>query len=435
LDPRGYKVYPIQRATDAERRYPRMRRYWKRMPAQGNISLFCSSWYRDVSHACFEEKGVRKHLGERYNDIVEMESQLVCDGTVIIKFFLHIPRKEQKRRLKALESKKSTRWRVTREDWAQNEHYEEYLQLFDSMIARTHFDGAVWHVLRSDNKKRCVSQVYEVVIDAFEKALADRAAGLRKWDTPFLPHVESMRALPFPQLYTFEPDQALTENYKEALDKAQKRLSKLHSELYRRQIPVVLCFEGWDAAGKGGAIRRLTSALDARGFEVVPIASPTPLEKSHHHLWRFWTSLPKDGHIAIYDRTWYGRVMVERIEGFCTENQWKRAYEEMNRFERSLTRHGAIVRKFWLQIDNQEQLKRFSERQNTPEKQWKITDEDWRNREKWPQYEEAVNDMLQKTNTADAPWVVVEANNKQYARLKVLRTVIEAIEERLEEEE
>ncbi|HPS82565.1 MAG TPA: hypothetical protein PLP25_11980 [Candidatus Limiplasma sp.] len=235
-----------------------------------------------------------------------------------------------------------------------------------------------------------------------------------------------------PPLEAFDPEQALTDPYKPAVDAAQRRLRKLQNELYRKGISMVVCFEGWDAAGKGGAIRRLTSSLDARGYDVVPIASPTPLEKSHHYLWRFWRELPRDGHIAIFDRTWYGRVMVERIEGYCTEPQWQRAYEEINRFEANITDHGTILCKFWLQIDSETQLARFNDRENTWDKQWKITPEDWRNREKWPLYEVAVSEMLQKTNTATAPWTVVEANNKQFARLKVLQTVITTIEKRLE---
>ena len=434
LDPRGYKVYPIIAPTAEERRYPVMRRYWMDMPLQGNISLFCGSWYREVSNACFENKSARKHIQERYDDIVNLESQQASDGTLIIKFFLHISRKEQKKRLKALESKRNTRWRVEKADWDQNERYEDYLRLYDAMISRTHFDGALWHVLHTDDKRGAVNQMYQIVTDAFERVLAERAEGKRLWDTPFLPHLQQLKALPFPQLDSFTVSQTLDAPYKAALDKAQKKLRKLHNELYRRHIPLVLAFEGWDAAGKGGCIKRVSSALDPRGFEVVPIASPSPVEKGHQHLWRFWNALPKDGHIAIFDRTWYGRLMVERIEGFCTEAQWKRGYEEINRFERELTEHGTIVRKFWLQIDADEQLRRFNDRQNTPEKQWKITEEDWRNREKWPQYEEAVNDMLQRTSTTDAPWVVVEANNKQFARLKVLHTIIEAIEQRLDEE-
>lgn len=432
LDPRGYQVYPIRKPTAEEQAYPTMRRYLTKMPEKGDISVFCGSWYREVSNACFESKAARKCLNQRYDEIVSLESQLVCDGALIIKFFLHIPRKEQKARLRDLESRKSTRWRVEKEDWEQNERYEEYLRLYDAMIARTHFEGALWHALRSDNKRACVQQIYETVLTEFEAALRQRQDAHPAWDTPYLPHLESMTTLSMPALDAFDPEQALTDPYKPAIDKAQKQLSKLQSELYRRGIGMAIGFEGWDAAGKGGAIRRLTSALDARGFDVVPIAAPTPTEKGHHHLWRFWNALPHDGYITVFDRTWYGRVMVERIEGFCTEPQWKRAYEEINRFEAEIIAHGTILVKFWMHIDSETQLTRFNDRQASPDKQWKITAEDWRNREKWPQYAAAVEEMLQKTNTATARWTVVEANNKQFARLKVLHTVIQAIEARLE---
>ena len=434
LDPRGYQVHPIRKPTEEESAFPPMRRYWVRMPAKGQLSLFCGSWYREVTKRLCESKAARKRANQSYDEIISMESQLVCDGALLIKFFLHIPRKEQKNRLKELESKKSTRWRVDRDDWYQNEHYEEFLRLYDTMIARTHFDGALWHVLRSDNRRVCMKQIYETVVAEFEAALADRKEGKRAWDTPFLPHLESLPTVAISPLEAFDPEQALTTPYKPAIDKAQKHLQKLQNELYRRGIPMVICFEGWDAAGKGSAIRRLTSSLDARAYTVVPTAAPTELEQSHHYLWRFWKAVPRDGTIAIFDRTWYGRVMVERVEGYCTESQWRRAYEEMNRFEAELTANGAILCKFWLQIDSDTQLTRFTDRQNTPDKQWKITEEDWRNREKWPLYVTAVDEMLQKTNTVCGPWTVVEANNKQYARLKVLQTVIRAVECRLEAE-
>ena len=205
-------------------------------------------------------------------------------------------------------------------------------------------------------------------------------------------------------------------------------MERLHGELYRKRIPVVLCFEGWDAAGKGGAIKRLTECMDPRGYVVHPTAAPDETEKAHHYLWRFWRSMPKDGHIAIFDRTWYGRVLVERIEDFCTEAEWKRAYQEINDMEKNLADHGVVILKFWMQIDKEEQKRRFERRQEDPEKQWKITEEDWRNREKWDQYETAVNEMLLRTSTDDAPWIVVEGNNKYYARIKVLETVVKALE-------
>ena len=221
------------------------------------------------------------------------------------------------------------------------------------------------------------------------------------------------------------------EAYKAELKELQAKLGSLHNRLYRKRVPVIITYEGWDAAGKGGNIKRITEALDPRGFEVHPIASPEPHEKARHYLWRFWTRLPKDGHIAIFDRTWYGRVMVERLEGFCSENDWRRAYNEINEFEKELSDWGAVIVKFWVHIDKDTQLARFNDRQSNPEKQWKITDEDWRNREKWDQYETAVDEMLQKTSTAYAPWHILESVDKKYARLKALRIVIEEIEKAL----
>ena len=224
-----------------------------------------------------------------------------------------------------------------------------------------------------------------------------------------------------------------SEEYKERLKKVQKRLQDLQNQLYEKRIPVVIAFEGWDAAGKGGAIKRLTEPLDPRGYQVNPTSAPNDVEKEHHYLWRFWNTIPKGGHIAIYDRTWYGRVMVERIEGFCTVEEWSRAYAEINEMEEHLYDEGTIVLKFWLHIDKEEQEKRFKERMNNPEKQWKITDEDWRNREKWEQYEEAVNEMIVQTSTTYAPWIVVEANDKYFARIKVLETVADTLSNTLQE--
>jgi polyphosphate kinase 2 (PPK2 family) len=221
------------------------------------------------------------------------------------------------------------------------------------------------------------------------------------------------------------------EVYQKRLKELQSKMERLHAELYRKRIPVVIGFEGWDAGGKGGAIKRLTEKMDPRGFVVHPTASPNEIERNHHYLWRFWRVMPKAGHIAIFDRTWYGRVMVERVEQFCSRQEWQRAYKEINDMEKDLVHAGCIVLKFWMQIDKDEQKRRFTARQEDPRKTWKITDEDWRNREKWEQYETAVNEMLIRTSTEDAPWIVVEGNDKYYARIRVLECVVEAIESHL----
>ncbi len=433
LDPRGYKVYVPERFSGEESLYPDMRRYWIRMPRQGDIAIFIGSWYQSLCASALKGKRARRELAAGLERVNLMERMLTCDGTLILKFFIHISRKEQKRRLRALDQKKLTRSLAVQTDLDQNEQYDQWQKLYNQVLAATSGEGAVWHVLRGENKRECKRQLYAAVLDAFSRAIEERKAGARPWDTPFLPEHEPLPTAAIPPLYAYDPQQALEEDYKQTLESAQKKLRKLQYELFRKGIPMVLAFEGWDAAGKGGSIRRLSSALDPRGFTVAPFSAPTPEEKEHHHLWRFWKALPPKGHITIFDRTWYGRVMVERIEGFCTEAQWRRAYEEINLFERELTSGGVIVRKFWLQIDPDEQLKRFVARRDDPQKQWKITDEDWRNREKWPQYEEAVGEMLKKTHTHSAPWIVVEANDKQYARIKVLRSVIAAIEERLHE--
>jgi len=432
LDPRGYKTHPIRRPNCVEADYPAMWRYWTAMPRQGDISLFCSSWYGELNKASLDRSAdVETLLPRRLNEIISMESQLICDGTLILKFFLHISQQEQYDRLKKLEKKKSTAWLVDEHDHEQNRRYDEYMKGMDDLMSITNLKAAPWHVLDAADMDGCERQMFQTVIQAFGDALAERAENLRAWDVPMLPNLSPIPSLGFPPPGTIDLNKTLDSPYAELHRELKKKLAKLQIKLYRRGIPMVVAFEGWDAAGKGGAIRRLTGALDARGFTVAPVSAPTPTELSHHYMWRFWTALPPRGHITIFDRTWYGRVMVERIEKLCTVPQWQRAYEEINRFEKLLTDDGAILCKFWLQIDQAEQLKRFEARKGDPEKQWKITDEDWRNREKWPAYEQALNEVLQRTHTSYAPWTVVEANDKEYARIKVLKTVIDAMEKRL----
>lgn len=433
LDPRGYKVCVPERFSADEEQFPPMHRYWVQMPRQGMITLFVGSWYHDLCAAMVKDKHPKRNA-RRLEQISLMEQMLIQDGAVIEKFFLDIPQKVQKKRLKELDSKKATRGTLTKADWEQNRQYDRWQQVYQQVMDETSQPGAQWHLLDGENKKTAKQALYETVMVSMEKAIALRQAGDRSWDKDQLTDHDLIPTEPIPQLELFETDIALDCEYKAAVNEAQKKLHKLQYELYRKGIPMVIAFEGWDAAGKGGSIRRLTSALDPRGFTVVPIASPTAEEKEHHHMWRFWKELPKNGDIRIFDRTWYGRAMVERLEGFCSEAQWKRCYEEFNLFERDLHEAGTILCKFWLHISPDEQLNRFTKRMNTPEKQWKLSDEDWRNREKWDLYEEAIDDMLQKTNTSYAPWTVVEADNKHYARMKVLHTVIAAIEKRLNEE-
>ena len=428
LDPRGYEVYAAREATEDEVMRPFLWRYWTKTPEAGKIAIYDRSWYHRVTVERFEDEPDERELAEAFKDINSFERQLTDGGAVIIKFFLLISKKEQKKRFKKLKDSRETRWRVSAGDEARNEHYGRYLAYNEEMLEKTDTDFAPWTIVEAEDKDYAALKILIETVRQFKEALeAKRAAAGKKT-------AEITELAPLKNGVLSGVDLAKTmdrETYKKEMDRLKKRLEFLHSEIYRLRIPVVLCFEGWDAAGKGGAIRRLTSHLDPRGYKVVPTASPNDLEKAHHYLWRFWNQMPKAGHIAIFDRTWYGRVMVERIEGFCTGEEWRRAYGEINEMEAHMANFGAVILKFWIHIDKEEQLKRFNERQENPEKQWKITDEDWRNREKWDAYETAVDEMLVRTSTTYAPWIVVEGNSKYYARVKILSAVADALETRI----
>lgn len=432
LDPRGFDVYACDRPTEDEQMRPFLWRYWTKTPAKGRIAVFDRSWYRSVQVDRFDGLTREDRLGDAYQDILSFEKQLCDDGTVIMKFFLYIDKDEQKKRFKKLEGSKETSWRVTEEDWNRNKDFDRYLKMNEEMLEKTDTDYAPWVIIEAVDKDYAALKIVSSVMDRLEYELEHR----RPEDEKTAQRQEAKTRERFKNgvLSGIDLSKSLTEEeYKTRLKKLQKRLAELHSELYRLRIPVVIGFEGWDAGGKGGAIKRLTSNLDPRGYRVNPTAAPNDIEKVHHYLWRFWNSVPKAGHIAIFDRTWYGRVMVERIEGFCSEAEWRRAYQEINEMESHMANAGAVVLKFWLHIDKDEQERRFKERQANPAKQWKITDEDWRNREKWDQYEEAVNEMLIRTSTTYAPWIVVEGNDKRYARVKVLQTVVDALEKKVKE--
>lgn len=441
LDPRGFDVYASSRVTEDEAMRPFLWRFWTLTPENGRIAVFDRSWYRKVREDRFEGRTAKKELAEAFRDICSFEKQLTDSKAVIIKLFLYISREEQKKRFKKLEESGETAWRVTKEDWKRNEDYDRYLKINEEMLERTDTEYAPWTIIEATDKSYGAMKILKTVTETLEDTLAKRAEEERLKEEKKKAAETLLKAGENPAensryqngvLSGIDLSKTMTrEAYKKEIDRLQKKLELLHSELYRLRIPVVLGFEGWDAGGKGGAIRRLTSHLDPRGYQVCPTAAPNDIEKKHHYLWRFWNRMPKAGHIAIFDRTWYGRVMVERIEGFCREEEWRRAYQEINEMESHLVNAGAVVLKFWLQIDKDEQKRRFEERVRIPEKQWKITDEDWRNREKWDQYELAVNEMLVRTSTTYAPWIVVEGNCKYYARVKVLRTVVEALEKKI----
>ena len=429
LDPRFFKVTSTLPANEAERRYPLMKRFFEGIPEYGKLSVMDRSWYRELAAARIEQGISKKEYERRIGSVNTFERQLTDDGYVIVKLFLHISKEEQKKRFDKLLESGATKWRVTDKDKYQNKHYDEYEEQFEDMLEKTDTAYAPWNVIDAEDKQFARYKLFEILVENLTTALEADVIYPAESDVAEL---FDMKKMPKLSEVTLADKTVSEEEYSERLKADQKELAKLHGKLYKLKIPVVIGFEGWDAAGKGGAIKRVGAALDPRGYEAVPVAAPDAREKVHHYLWRFWINLPKDGHITIFDRTWYGRVMVERLEGFTPTERCAMAYREINEFEKELSDCGVVVMKFWVQIDKDEQLRRFNDRMNTPEKRWKITDEDWRNREKWDLYESAVDEMIQKTSTEFAPWVIVEGNDKKYARLKVLETVIERLQKEIE---
>ena len=425
LDPRFYKVLCVGMPTEEEQRWPFLKRHFASIPEEGKLLFLDSGWMDETVRLRLRGDLSDAEYARRLESINTFERQLTAGGYLLVKFFFHLDAESQLHRLQKLDRDKDTAWRVSENDWRQNKNYDRTLAAFDDYLEATGPAWAPWKIL--DGAQDSV----KTQLDAADWLCRSIENALKSRPVPVQPE-RSWPLIAMPRLADVKLDKTVSEEkYEEQLKKYRERLAALHNELYRKKVPVVIVYEGWDAAGKGGNIKRLASALDPRGYEVLPIASPTPDEKHRQYLWRFWTRLPKTGHIAIFDRSWYGRVMVERLEGFCTEVDWKRAYDEINEFERELTDAGTVVIKFWVQIDKDTQLARFTERQNTPAKQWKITDEDWRNREKWDAYEEAVNEMLERTSTENAPWHILESVDKKYARLKAIRIVMDAIERAL----
>ena len=423
LDPRGFEVFTIGKSTEDERMRPYLWRFWQRTPAKGRIHVFDRSWYRALM------RDYEKHemaLSNPVSDILSFEKTLTASGVLIIKLFLHVSMKEQRRRLSALADNPGTAWRINEDDWVQNCRYDETLARFDRILEESDHDAAKWTIIEADNRRFADVKVCRTVLDAMETALEAKKSGETSVAGKFQLPVGTN---PSSALATVNLNRALErKEYSERLRASQNELARLHNEMYLHRVPTAIVFEGWDAAGKGGAIKRLVSSLDPRGYRVAPYGAPNDIERAHNYLWRFWNKVPKAGHLTVYDRSWYGRVMVERVEGFAAKDEWKRAFAEINDFEKQLTDSGVILLKFWLHIDRDEQLKRFEFRTSTPQKQWKITDEDWRNREKWDQYLEAVDEMLLRTSTKYAPWTIVESVDKLYSRIKVIETVRDCLE-------
>jgi len=424
LDPRYFDVRTAGKVTEDKIRRPFLWSFWTYLPSRGQIVIMDKSWHRIILPNVREDWQLSSMEAHGfYFDVNTFERQLTDDGYLIIKFFLHIGKEEQRRRFKKLYKDPTTKWRVRPHDWAQNDNYEHNLHLFEKLLKMTSTDENPWHIIEAEDKRYAACKVMDTVISTVQ-------ARLNKMKNPAPPPaIAEMPAVPR-TLSKISPDETISDTeYKEQLEYYQRRLRKLCNKMYATRRSAVIALEGWDAAGKGGTIKRLTSEIDPRGYAVVPIGPPYPHELARHYLWRFMVKMPKDGHLTIFDRSWYGRVLIERVDELTPPHIWQRAYQEINEMEQHLVSHGMIILKFWLHIDRDEQLRRFEGRQNDPLKQHKITDADWNNRSKWENYEVAVDDVLAKTHTSHAPWIIVESNNKKYSRVKVLKAVTDALEE------
>jgi polyphosphate:AMP phosphotransferase len=458
MDPRWLLTRAYGPPSDEMVERPEFWRYWRDLPPKGRIGLFLSCWYSRPLLERVYGRISEAEFDEALDRIIAFEQCLADDGTLILKYWMHLGREAQKARLKALEKDPLTRWRVSQTDWDHWHLYDKFVAAAERVIMRTSTGKASWQIVEGLDKRYRSLTVGTAILDGVRHHLDEAelqrkvqeeirlARNARTADAGPEPGAGDVatdaarsRVIPLPRLTVLsrlDMTQTLDgKAYRQRLEQDQGRLNQLCRRAKGIGLSTILVFEGWDAAGKGSTVRRLTAALDARDFQVIPIAAPTDEERAQHYLWRFWRHLSRAGRVTIFDRSWYGRVLVERVEGFAREAEWKRAFAEINDFEDQLVRYGIVLCKFWIHITADEQLARFKTRENTVYKQWKLTDEDWRNREKWPLYENAVNDMIEHTSTTQAPWTLVEGNDKRFARIKVLSAVCTAVAAGLERRE
>ena len=462
--------------------FPMWQQYWKALGERGAITFYDRGWYTTAIQYMMarEQDGLLAPEDEArfVESIRDFERQLVTDGYVVVKFFLHVRKKALKKRLMNLFDDPATRWRATDSKLESIKEYDQRLEYYEELLESSNFGFAPWTVLNAEDKRRTNVEIAQTLVDALEQALEQRpktlenqasraqsqsesmaqeVASLAKrafegtsssqelgfvtleaWEKAYGQRIFAPESTRFPIVEDYpridRVDHGLSlseEQYRARLKDLQKRLFRLENLMYQARIPLMIMYEGWDAAGKGGNIKRVAQALDARAYTIFLSPAPTKVELAHPHLWRYWTRLPKAGHVGFYDRSWYGRVLVERVEGFATPEQWARGYDEINEFEQDLVEWGAILLKFWVDVSPDAQLRRFEDRAADLAKQWKITPDDWRNREKYPQYKLAIDDMFRLTSTTFAPWVVLESDDKKYARIKALEHIVAALEQRL----
>ena len=424
MDPRFIETNAMSVSTEEELAHPPMWRFWRALPPKGKLGIFFGSWYTEpiIDRVYGRTKGA--DLDRAMERVIRFEKMLFDEGALILKFWLHLSKDVQKKRLKKLENDPETRWRVTDIEWAHFKLYDKFRKVSERALLHTSVAESPWIIVEGTDPRYRYLTIGKTILDALRERIGEGARSAAPSPAPELPPLEEkspLKSLDFTQSVT-------KEDYDKDLEKYQRKLNLFVRSPKFKKISAILVFEGSDAAGKGGGIRRITGALDPRSYRIIPVAAPTEDEKAHPYLWRFWRHVPRNGNFTIFDRSWYGRVLVERVEDFCSESDWMRAYAEINDFEEQLAQSGAVLFKFWLSITKAEQLKRFKEREVTAFKRFKITEEDWRNRKKWNDYELAVNEMIGRTSTETAPWTLVEANDKFHARLKILKQICARLE-------
>ncbi|MBP1909884.1 polyphosphate:AMP phosphotransferase [Methanolobus bombayensis] len=433
LSPMGFNLYTTGRPCYQEEQKPLLWRFWTKIPQNGRIAIFDRSWYRRIIIENNKKGKTDKDMQRCLSNLTYFERQLTDGGYLMIKLFLHISKEEQDNRYLEMKKTGIPQFIIEEEERDYLKGYDKYLPLIEGILEKTDRSSAPWTIIESDDKNFATVKILAKVMESIEYKIQDIENKTlmeknQEKDDCIIPNIDSSI------LEKVNPDKSLThDTYKKEKKKYQKKLKRLQYDLFRNRIPVIIVFEGWDASGKGGGIRRLVKDLNPRLYQVTSVGVPNQNELEHHYLWRFYNQIPEAGHIGIFDRSWYGRVLVERVENLCNVEEWKRAYREINEFEETLSNYGTIIIKFWLHIDKDEQLKRFKQREKTEHKQWKITPDDWRNREKWNLYLDAADEMLTKTSTSWAPWTIVESNDKYYSRIKIMNTVVDSIEKELRE--
>lgn len=424
MDPRFIQAHAMGTPSDEERARPQMWRFWRALPPRGKIGVFFGSWYTSPIVQRVLGKTKASQLNQSISQINHFEKMLTDEGALILKFWFHLSKEAQKKRLKSLEKNPKTRWRVTDTDWERFKLYDKFRKISEHTLRETSTAEAPWMVVEGTDARYRSLTVGKILLEALRKRLDHPVKAAPVNTAPLQASIDKLDVID-----RLDMKQKIAKKvFDSELEKYQGKLNLLTRDPRFDKISVITVFEGSDAGGKGGAIRRITSALDARHYRIIPIAAPTEEERAQPYLWRFWRHIPRNGSVTIFDRSWYGRVLVERVEKFCSEQDWMRAYSEINDFEEQLVDNNTVLIKFWLAITKDEQLRRFKEREKIGFKRFKITAEDWRNRDKWDDYERAVCDMVDRTSTEIAPWTLVEANDKNFARIKILKTLCQRIE-------